>query len=99
MCTAISNEADISFHIFLSGWEFQVKISQELERFVFVLFVPENTIIIFYLVCAVDLMVNRFTSSLNDEWRCLEDIGGMRDTCGNRTDNFIKSEIISSSYV
>ena len=48
-----------------------------------------------YAVWAVDLTDNRFTSSLNDEWRCLEDTGGMRDACGNRTDDILKTEIIN----
>lgn len=81
LLSAISIKADLSLHIVFKICNFRVEISQELQSFVFVLFVPLNDFIILDAVRTSDLTVHRFIRFLQDDRRSLDDMFGVRGSC------------------
>lgn len=82
LLTAKSVEVEFSFRVILEIHKFDIQKPQELQISVFVLFVPEDAIVIRYFVWTFDPTGNRFTVSFNDVRRCLEDTFGVGGTCG-----------------
>lgn len=90
---SISIKVDFSFHVSFKIFYFHIQVSEELQSFVFVLFVPQDDIMILDFMRTFDLTLHRFTSFLNDDRRTLVDVFGVRGTC-REAEKVFKAEII-----